>query len=69
VDQVFGPFEEVVARVELVDKASGTVLGVANCIGRSNTSVNKGVNKKAEGLSKAIAIWIGRSYPKSMKTK
>jgi hypothetical protein len=68
-DQVFGPFEEVVARVELVDKASGSVLGVANCVGRSNTSVNKGVPEKAEGLAKAIASWIARNYPKSMKTK
>jgi hypothetical protein len=68
-DQVFGPFEEVVARVELVDKASGSVLGVANCVGRSDTSYNKGPAKKAEGLAKAIASWIGHSYPKSMKTK
>lgn len=68
-DQVFGPFEEVVARVELVDKSSGAVLGTANCVGRSDTSVNKGADKKAEGLGKAIASWISRNYPKGMKTK
>jgi hypothetical protein len=59
----FGPFEEVVARVELVDKKSGRVLGKANCIGRSNESVNKGVPKKAEGLAEAVINWIKSRYP------
>ncbi len=56
--QLFGPFEEVVTRVELVDKTSGRVLGVANCIGRSQESVNKGPEDKAEGLAKGIVSWI-----------
>jgi hypothetical protein len=62
---VFGPFEEVVARVELVDKDSGRVLGKANCIGRSSESVNKGVAKKAEGLAGAILDWIASRYPET----
>ncbi len=65
VSQVFGPFEEVVARVELVDKSSGKVLGVANCIGRSRETVNQGVEKKADGLAEAIVSWIAAHYPKS----
>lgn len=56
--EIFGPFEEVIARVELVDKESGKVLGVANCIGRSQESVNKGAEDKAEGLAKAVVAWI-----------
>lgn len=63
--QVFGPFEEVVARVELVDKASNRVLGVANCIGRSQETVNQGVDKKTPALAEAIAGWIAQHYPKS----
>lgn len=63
-DQVFGPFEEVVARVELVDKDSGRVIGVANCVGRTTESVNKGPDDKAKGLAKAIVKWIDRNYPK-----
>ena len=59
----FGPFEEVVTRVELVDKNSGRVLGRANCIGRSTETVNKGVPKKAEGLARAIVQWIKSRYP------
>ncbi len=60
---VLGPLEEVIARVELVDKDSGKVLGVANCIGRTEQSVNQGVEKKAQGLAKAIVSWIDKEYP------
>lgn len=60
----FGPFEEVLARIELVDKDSGQVLGTANCIGRSTTSGNVGVAKKGEGLAKAIISWVADRYPK-----
>ena len=60
---VLGPLEEVVVRVELVDKATDKVLGVANCIGRTETSMNVGVAKKAEGLAKALASWIASRYP------
>lgn len=63
--EAFGPFEEVVARVRLVDKASGKVLGSANCIGRSNTTTNEGVYKKTEGLASAMANWIRSLYPKA----
>lgn len=63
--ELFGPFEEVIARVELVDKASGKVLAVANCIGRTNETVNRGVDAKAGGLAKAIVNWIASQYPKS----
>jgi hypothetical protein len=68
ISQVFGPFEEVVARVELVDKASGKVLGTANCIGRSKETVNQGVEKKADGLAEAIVSWIAAHYPKAEKS-
>lgn len=50
--------EEVIVRAELVDKSSGKVLAVANCIGRSTTRVNRGVRKKAEGLAKSVAEWV-----------
>jgi hypothetical protein len=63
--QVMGPFEEVIMRTELVDKDTGNILGVANCVGRTQETVNQGVKKKAEGLAKAIANWIGEYYPKA----
>jgi len=63
VGQALGPLEEVVARVQLVDKDSGNVLGEANCIGRTTESVNTGVEKKAQGLAKAIVDWIVSRYP------
>jgi hypothetical protein len=59
---VFGPLEEVIARVELVDKPSGRVLGSANCVGRTRETVNLGVEKKAEGLAVGIAKYIADNY-------
>ncbi len=57
-----GPLEQVVARIELVDKSTGQVLGTANCVGRTTESVNTGVAKKAQGLAKAIVAWISKRY-------
>jgi len=58
----FGPLEEVLARIELVDKASGKVLGTANCIGRSTSTKNSGVDMKGRGLAKAITSWLASRY-------
>ncbi|MDY7010611.1 MAG: hypothetical protein SVV80_07650 [Planctomycetota bacterium] len=65
----FGPLEEVVARIELVDKDAGKVIGVANCVGRTKESVNTGVSKKTEGLARAIVKWIKEHYPEDQRTK
>ena len=62
--KIFGPLEEVIARIDLVDKETGRVLGTANCIGRTKERINLGVEKKAEGLAKSIVSWIERYYPK-----
>ena len=64
---MIGPLEQVLARIELVDKSSGRVLGVANCIGRTEDRVNVGVKKKAEGLAKAIASWIDSRFPEGSR--
>ena len=60
-DQAFGPFEEIIALVELVDKTSGRIEGGGYCVGRTNTSRLQGPRRKAEGLSKAIIELIGKS--------
>ncbi|MFA6132949.1 MAG: hypothetical protein WC869_02895 [Phycisphaerae bacterium] len=65
VANVMGPLEEVICRTELVDKDTGKVLGVANCIGRTQETVNQGVEKKAQGLAKAMVSWIDAHYPKA----
>ena len=64
-----GPLEEVVARLELVDKDSGQVLGTANCIGRTTDRVNVGVEKKGQGLAKAIVSWLDKRYPKESRVE
>jgi hypothetical protein len=56
--QLFGPLEEVIAEVTLVDKANGRILGQAMCVGRSQESVNKGIPEKTQGLAKGICKWI-----------
>jgi len=58
-----GPLEEVIARAEMVDKETGNVLGVANVVGRTTVRVNLGVEKKGQGLAKAIVEWIDSLYP------
>jgi len=59
--QVFGPFEEVIARVQLLD--GDRVIGKAVCVGRSKTTTTQGIGRKAEGLAKAIIDkWIAASY-------
>ena len=62
VDQVFGPFEELVTHVWLYN--GKRLLGEAFCVGRSTTSYQKGADAKAQGLAKAIGDWVARGYPK-----
>jgi len=64
VGQVTGPIEEVVARVDMVDKDSGSVLAEATVVGRTTQTVNQGVEKKAAGLAKGLVSWIDKRYPK-----
>ena len=63
--KALGPTEEVVARVELTDKANGQLIGRAICIGRTYQSVGLGAKWKAWGLCRAIVNdWIDKYYPK-----
>jgi hypothetical protein len=63
-DNAFGPFEEVVARVELVNKDDGRVISQGVAVSRSDKSVNLGAEKKAQGLAKALIKWASDYYPK-----
>lgn len=56
--QLFGPLEEVVARVEMVDGGTNTVLARANCVGRSTSTTTQGAGSKAQGLAKGIIKFI-----------
>lgn len=61
-DNVFGPLEQVVAHVELVDKGSGAVVASGNAIGRTGKTVGLGPKAKAEGLAKALIKWAEDYY-------
>lgn len=56
-DNVFGPLEQVIARVELVDKESGDTIATGNAIGRTGKTVGLGTKTKADGLAKALIKW------------
>ena len=60
-DQAFGPFEEIIALVELVDQPSGKVAARGYCVGRTGTTRLQGPRRKAEGLAKAIIDFIRKS--------
>lgn len=64
-DNVLGPLEQVVARVELVDQSSNQVLADAVAIGRTGKSVGLGTEWKAWGLSRALIKWAKDYYPKT----
>jgi hypothetical protein len=66
---IFGPFEEVVSEIRLVDKDTKEVIATANCVGRTTTSMNKGVAHKTDGLAKGIVKWISDNYPKEGRPK
>jgi len=61
--------EFVVAQIELVDKDSGQVLGVANCAGWTDKRTTLGIPEKAQGLARAIVKWIGNHYPENQRVK
>lgn len=67
VGEVVGPLEEVIVRTELVDSQTGQVVATGNCVGRTDTRVNLGLQKKAEGLAKAFTKWLQSGYPKPPK--
>ncbi len=65
--QVFGPLEEVIAEVQLVDKSNDRVIGNAICVGRSQSTTTQGVEHKTDGLAKGIVAWLKSRYPEMKK--
>jgi hypothetical protein len=63
-DNILGPLEQVVARVELVDNDTQQVIASGNAVGRTGKSVGVGVEWKARGLAKALIKWVSDYYPK-----
>ena len=57
-DKWADPMEEAVCRVQIIDMASGGVLGIAKCVSRAKSSVRKGPEELASGMGKVIADWI-----------
>lgn len=63
---IFGPFEEALATVQLIDKDTGQVIAESICIGRTTKSVRKGVKNKTQGMADAVSKWIDRRYPQEI---
>ena len=54
---VVSPLEEVICRTEFVDQSSGKVLAVVNCIGRTDTSLNRGVRRSRPWSTNTQVSW------------
>jgi hypothetical protein len=73
---ILNPLEEVIARVQLTDKETKAVIGVAICVSRTTSrtqantvreslrviNVRSGAQSKASALAKAISEWIDSRY-------
>lgn len=57
----YQPKAEAVARVELVDGTTNTVIATAHCAGRGDTMTNTGTGALANGMAKAIRKFIGKT--------
>ena len=57
-EKIAGPMEQAVCRITLVDKSSGEVLGIGDCLSRAKSSARKGPEELGEGTGKGIAEWI-----------
>jgi hypothetical protein len=65
VSTALGPTEEVVARVDFVDKDAGKPIGRAICIGRTYQTIGMGTEWKSWGLCRAIVNkCLDNYYPK-----
>jgi hypothetical protein len=53
-DQIVGPMEEVVCRLEIRDGKTDVVLAEANFVGRAKSSVRKGPQELAVGVGKGV---------------
>ncbi len=60
---VMGKFAQIICRVELIDKSTGQVLGVAHCIGFSKAIMRAGIEELSEGVAKAIRDWLMHLKP------
>ena len=55
----FGKVEQAITEFSLVDKSSGSILGEAYCVGRSNSYfANRGIPDKAKAVANGITKWI-----------
>ena len=53
-DQIVGPMEEAICRLQIRDAQTNTLYAEANFVSRAKSSVRKGPKELAEGIGKAI---------------
>ena len=53
-DQIVGPMEEVICRLQIRDAQTNTLYAEANFVSRAKSTVRKGPKELAEGIGKAI---------------
>jgi hypothetical protein len=65
ISSVFSSFSQLICRVELVDAASGKIIGQANCVGLSKAIARSGIEELSEGVAKAVKKWLTTSPKKN----
>jgi hypothetical protein len=58
VDAAIGPLSEVIVRCKLYDASTNELLTEANLIGRSKATTSSGSRNLAEGVGKAMSMWL-----------
>jgi hypothetical protein len=58
ISSVFSNYSQLICRVQLVDKASGQVIGEANCVGYSKAIARKGLEELGKGVASDIKRWL-----------
>ena len=66
----FGKVEQAITEFSIVDKSSGSILGEAYCVGRSNSYfANRGIPDKSKAVANGIAKWIKDNRSEGKKKK
>ena len=66
----FGKVEQAITEFSIVDKSSGSILGEAYCVGRSNSYfANRGIPDKAKAVANGITKWIIKAIPNHKEEK
>ena len=66
VGSTIGGSQDSVCRVQLLDDASGKLIGEAICWGSVKSALRRGAEEQGIGVGKAVAKWVSRRLPEGV---